>query len=65
MTKLLIAVGALTLLPGCLAVSAVRATGDVVEGAANTAVFTAKTAGKVAGAATPGGGEDDGDGDKK
>ena len=61
MTKLLMALGALTLLPGCLAVSAVKATGEVVEGAANTAVFTAKTAGKVAGAATPDSDKDEDD----
>lgn len=50
---------ALTLLPGCIAVTAVRTAGDVVEGTANATVFTAKTAGKVAGAAIPGGGDDE------
>ncbi|MGV6820241.1 MAG: hypothetical protein ACWA5T_07045 [Parvularcula sp.] len=40
-------------LSGCVVGTAVGVAGDVVEGTAKGAVFTAKTAGKVAGAAIP------------
>lgn len=59
--RLLLAALALLLLQGCVAVAAVGVAGDVVEGAAKTTVFTAKTAGKAAGAVIPGGGERDED----
>ncbi|WOI52038.1 hypothetical protein [Parvularcula sp. LCG005] len=49
----------LFVLPGCVAVSAARLTGDVVEGAANVTIGTVKTTGKVAGAVLPGGGDKD------
>ena len=59
--RLLLAALALLLLQGCVAVAAVGVAGDVVEGAAKTTVFTAKTAGKAAGAVIPGGDERDED----
>ena len=50
---------ALLSLPGCVATATVGLAGDVIEGAAKTTVFTAKTASKAAGAVLPGGGGED------
>ena len=59
MRRLLMLLSLLILPQGCVAVAAVGVAGDVVEGAAKTTVFTAKTAGKAAGAVLPGGGDED------
>ena len=59
MRRLLVLLALPLFLEGCVAVAAVSVAGDVVEGAAKTTVFTAKTAGKAAGAVLPGGGDED------
>ena len=64
MRALCLALAALCLLPGCVVTTAAGLAGDVVEGTAKTAVFTVKTTGKVAGAALPGGGDEDADEDR-
>ncbi|MEM6650242.1 MAG: hypothetical protein AAF603_08330 [Pseudomonadota bacterium] len=58
-TGFLSAVFASLLLQGCVASMAVSAVGDVAEGTANVALFTAKTSGKAVGAVLPGGGDDE------
>lgn len=58
-TGFLSAVLASFLLQGCVAGMAVSAVGDVAEGTANAAIFTAKTSGKAVGAVIPGGGDDE------
>ena len=57
--RALIACLALLVLPGCVVTTAASVAGDVAEGAVKTTVFTAKTAGKAAGAVIPGGGDDE------
>lgn len=49
--------GTSMMLSGCLAISAAQTAGSVVSGTTKATVFTAKTAGRAAGAVIPGGGD--------